>query len=565
MESEILTVNEKISRLRKLLAQKGLSAWIVNGSDPHRSEYVCDRWQTRRWLSGFTGSAGTVVVTAQQAVIWVDSRYFIQCAEQIRGTCFEMRHLDGPDSSKPSDFLSGMKNVGIAAETLSIAAMREYKAKGVEICPCEDFIDELWVDRPSIPNGYIEVIEDEICGESSDSKMGRIREKMKQDGVNWCLLSSLDDIAWVTNRRGCDVKNTPVFLSYLLIGENDVKLFCGETYGQVFQALEGLSGTVRLDPHKVNLKLFNCIHTKVQEGSDYTVLMKACKNETELNGMRLAHIMDGVAMVNFLAHFKSCKKGEFSELSVIEELEEEREREESYLGPSFDTLAGFGEHGAVVHYRADAESDRKICKNGLLVLDSGGHYLCGTTDITRTVLIGRAAKKQKEDYTLVLKGHLALASQSFPEGTTGHQLDVLAHAPLWNQGLNYFHGTGHGVGFRLSVHEGPHNISVRYKDVPLQEGMVVSDEPGIYREGSHGVRIENLVAVVPSMKTDYGEFLTFETLTCCPYERELIEKSMLTAEEIDLIDTYHSWVFGKLKKLVDRESLKYLEEATKPL
>lgn len=582
-----MSVNERVGALRKLLKENGLSAWIINGTDPHESEYVSERWKTRKWISGFSGSAGFVVITQERALIWVDSRYFVQCAEQIKGTCFEMRKLDGPEASNPADWIK--ENVsgktGIAAETLMVEKQRKYAEKGIEITPFRDLADEIWADRPAMPATAVVRMSDRICGESVQSKVERIRKGALEKGAQWSLVSSLDDIAWTLNLRGSDIEDTPVFLAHLLIGPDCVKLFTPKSrftekqlsevpfevfeYNEIISQLKKLENTsVLLNPQRINMQLFEAIPSsvKIVEGREVSTDLKACKNKAELEGMRTAHILDGVAMVNFLA---MVEKGNyrFSEVSIAEALANEREQEKDYLGPSFSTIAGFAEHGAVIHYSATEETDKQICGNGLLVLDSGGQYTAGTTDITRTLLFGRATKEQKEDYTLVLKGHLALAAQVFPEGTNGHQLDILAHMFLWNRGMTYFHGTGHGVGFRLSVHEGPQRVSIHpaSAEVKLQEGMILSDEPGIYKEGKHGIRIENLVAVVPAMKTEFGQFYTFETLTCCPYERKLIDKSMLTAEEIELVDTYHAWVWDKLHALVNPEALDYLKKATAPL
>ena len=582
-----MSVNERVEALRKLLKENGLSAWIINGTDPHESEYVSERWKTRKWISGFSGSAGFVVVTLDRALIWVDSRYFVQCADQIRGTCFEMRKLDGPEASSPADWIK--ENVsgktGIAAETLMVEKQRKYAEKGIEITPFRDLADDIWTDRPAMPATAVVRMNDRICGESVQSKVERIRKGALEKGAQWSLVSSLDDIAWTLNLRGNDIEDTPVFLAHLLIGPACVKLFTPVSrftekqlsevpfevfeYNEIISQLKKLENTsVLLNPRRINMQLFEAIPSsvKIVEGGEVSTDLKACKNRAELEGMRTAHILDGVAMVNFLA---MVEKGNyrFTEVSIAQALANEREQEKDYLGPSFSTIAGFAEHGAVIHYSATEETDKEISGNGLLVLDSGGQYTAGTTDITRTLLFGRATKDQKEDYTLVLKGHLALAAQVFPEGTNGHQLDILAHMFLWNRGMTYFHGTGHGVGFRLSVHEGPQRVSIHpaSAEVKLQEGMILSDEPGIYKEGKYGIRIENLVAVVPAMKTEFGQFYTFETLTCCPYERKLIDKSMLTAEEIELVDTYHAWVWEKLHALVNPEALSYLKKATAPL
>lgn len=585
-----MDINEKVTALRGEMEKAGLKAWIINGTDPHQSEYVCDRWHARRWISGFTGSAGTVVVTMDKALIWVDSRYFVQCAAQIKGTVFEMRKVDGPEATSPVDFLTETfpngEKVGISAETLMISAKLRYNAKGINIQATADILDNIWTDRPNMPENPVTRMDDEICGLTPMQKIDSIRELGKKAHEDYHLVSSLDDIAWILNLRGTDIDDTPVFLAHLLIGPECVKLFtpkarftdvtpdCYEVlpYDAIEDELAKLKDvTVRLNPDRINMRLRNGLDratgVKVSEGREYSTDLKAVKNETELEGMRIAHILDGVAMVNFLAMVKR-NEYDFTEVSIAKALSDEREMEEDYLGPSFSTIAGFAEHGAVVHYSATEETDKAIEGNGLLVLDSGGQYTCGTTDITRTLLFGAATEEQRKDYTLVLKGHLALASQVFPRGTTGHQLDVLAHQFLWQNGMSYFHGTGHGVGFRLSVHEGPQRVSAAQgtgAPVPLEKGMVISDEPGLYKEGKHGIRIENLIAVTEAMKNEFGQFYAFEILTACPYERDLIVKEMLTQDEIDMVDDYHRWVREVLIDMVNEDAKQYLIEATQPL
>lgn len=578
-----MTVDRKVSALRELLTKNGLDAWIINGTDPHESEYVSPRWRTRNYISGFSGSAGFVAITQDRAVIWVDSRYFVQCADQIKGTCFEMRKLDGPDATSPKDFLKGMKT-GIAAETLMVKEKREYAQAGIDIVACNDLLDYIWEDRPEMPSYEVVRMEDSVCGETVQSKIDRIRKKLSENNEDCFLVSSLDDIAWILNLRGKDIENTPVFMAHLLIEKNSVKLFtpkqrfsnidiskeCWELYPYeaISQELAKLDNVrVRLNPERINMQLYNSIkNCTISEGREYSTDFKACKNEKELEGMRIAHILDGVAMVNFLSMVER-NEYDFTEVSIAQALEDERFCEEECLGLSFDTIAGFKEHGAVVHYKATEETDKEIKGHGLLVLDSGAQYTCGTTDITRTLLFGKPTKEEIHDYTLVLKGHLALANQIFPKGTSGHQLDILAHRYLWQEGMNYFHGTGHGVGFRLSVHEGPHRVSAHpaAAQVNLEEGMILSDEPGLYKEGKHGIRIENLLAVVPAMKTEFGQFYAFETLTCCPYERRLIDKTMLSEEETDMVNSYHKWCYDMLKDMVYPQSLDYLKKATLPL
>lgn len=585
-----MQINEKVDALRQQMAKAGLSAWIINGTDPHQSEYVCSRWASRCWISGFSGSAGTVIVTMDRALIWVDSRYFVQCADQIRGTVFEMRKIDGPEATRPIDFLTesfgGGQKIGISAETLMIAAMDRYKSKGLEIVAMDDLLDAIWKDRPAMPENPVVSLDDSLTGMSVQEKYSRLREKGHQNNEDYQLISSLDDIAWILNLRGSDITDTPVFLAHLLIGPDCVKLFTPLArfrdtkpegyevlpYDAVASELSSLKDvTVRLNPERINMKMKNALdaasNVKLSNGREYSTDMKAVKNETELDGMRIAHILDGVALVNFLA-LVDRDEYDFTELSIAKALSDERELEEDYLGPSFGTIAGFGTHGAVVHYSATEETDIPICGNGLLVLDSGGQYTCGTTDITRTLLFGEATQEQKEDYTLVLKGHLALSSQVFPKGTTGHQIDALAHQFLWQRGMDYFHGTGHGVGHRLSVHEGPQRVSSKQgtgEPVALEPGMVLSDEPGIYKEGRHGIRIENLVAVTEAMETEFGKFYTFEVLTCCPYERRLIVKEMLSPQELDMVNDYHQWVRDMLLPMVDESARDYLIRATEPL
>lgn len=613
----MMLVSKKIKRIRRQMRRNKLAAWIINGFDPHNSEYVCEHWQSRKWVSGFTGSAGTVVITKNQALIWVDSRYYVQCEKQIADTPFEMRKIDGPEASSPVDFLRDSlpqgARVGIDAETITLKATEVFKDKKVNLVPCDDILDKVWKDRPAIVENPVVELPETITGESAESKIGRIREAAAKDGATHVLVSSLDDIAWTLNLRGSDVEDTPVFLSYLLIGPDYVKLFTSEErfadyvpddavmavlrLGKIDDAIDGLAeekqeepepekercyqilpygsitseiakikgGVIAFDPSRINMKLYSAVRKfKKVEISDYSTMFKACKNPVEMEGMRKSHILDGVAFVNFMAKVDT-KEARFTEVSIAKALEEERAKSEDYLGPSFSTIAGFGANGAVVHYSATEETDQPISGNGLLVLDSGAQYTFGTTDVTRTLIFGRPSREQKEDYTLVLKGHLALAGSVFPEGTTGHQLDVLAHGSLWQHGMTYYHGTGHGVGHRLSVHEGPQRISTVASSVALKEGMVISDEPGVYKENKHGVRIENLIAVKPAMETEFGKFLSFENLTCCPYELRLIARDLLSAAEIKKINAYHRWVWDCLKGLVTPEGREWLKRATMPL
>jgi Xaa-Pro aminopeptidase len=588
------TIDERIQALRLIMGREGLDAWIVNGTDPHQSEYVCPRWRTREWISGFSGSAGTVVITQDQALLWVDSRYFIQGARQIEHSCFTLMKLDTPTVLDPVSYLaqamSENSKVGIDGATLMVSAKEKmekaFSERGISLLSCPDYLDEIWLDRPLVPSTSVLELEPAIAGFTRLQKTTMVRLAMVQKKCNYTLVSSLDDIAWVTNLRGNDVAYNPVFLSYLLLGTDKAWLFtepsrfsadllasvsedvtivpyekASETIASVIQE----SDTVYCNPDKTNMLVFTALgKAKVVTGRDFTTDLKACKNETELEGMRRSHLLDGVAMVNFLARLDT-ENPLYDEIAISDMLRVQRLRNKACLSESFGPISGFGEHGAMCHYSATKESSAKIAKNGLLVLDTGGMYSFGMTDITRTILFGEATPEQKQDYTLVLKGNLALAAARFPQGTCGYQLDILARQFLWQNGMTYFHGTGHGVGFRLNVHEGPQVVNAKPVEVALKPGMILSDEPGLYKEGKHGIRIENLVVVKEDIKTEFGQFYSFEVLTLCPFERKLIDKALLSEQELSMVNQYHQWVFEELKGLVDSEALPYLKAATLPL
>lgn len=590
----MLSIDERVQALRLIMEREGLDAWIVNGTDPHQSEYVCPRWRSRAWISGFSGSAGTVVITKDQALLWVDSRYFIQAAKQIENSCFSLMKLDTPNVLEPVSYLAQTMDekgkVGIDGATLMVSAKEKmekaFLEKGIELVSCPDYLDEIWIDRPAVPNTALLELEAGVAGFTRLQKTTMVRLAMVQKECNYTLISSLDDIAWVTNLRGNDVSYSPVFLSYLLLGTDKAWLFTdpsrfspdllssvGEDlaivpYEKASETIASVikeSDRVYCNPEKTNMLVSSALgKAKIVTGRDFTTDLKACKNETELEGMRRAHLLDGVAMVNFLARLDTDNP-QYDEIAVSDLLLIQRQRNAGCLGESFSPISGFGEHGAMCHYSATKESSAKIEKNGLLVLDTGGMYEFGMTDITRTILFGEATEEQKHDYTLVLKGNLALASVRFPQGTCGYQLDILARQFLWQHGMTYFHGTGHGVGFRLNVHEGPQVISAKPIDIPLKPGMILSDEPGLYKEGKHGIRIENLVVVQEDVKTEFGQFYGFEVLTLCPLERKLIDKAMLSEQEISMVDQYHQWVFEELKDLVDAEAQAYLRASTLPL
>ena len=586
-------IDKRVEDLRSLLSEHQLDGWIINGTDPHLSEYVCPRWRSREWISGFTGSAGTVVITASEALLWVDSRYYIQAQQQLSGSCFTMMKVDMPSCPSPASYLKSTlkqnSRVGIDKATLTVSAKHEWEsvfADDVELVCSEDLLDVLWLDRPPVPSEPVCLLGDDIAGFSSLQKLTMVRLAMVQSGASYTLLSSLDDIAWLTNLRGSDVSYSPVFLSYLMIGKEKAWLFTNPSrfsaeilqevskefeildYDQVVPTLIEVlkeDDVIYYNPDKINLLLAQAFEGKKTVcGREFTTDLKASKNETELEGMRRAHLLDGVALVNFLSSLDT-QNGSYTEIELTQMLKNERLKQKDCLSESFAPISAWAEHGAMCHYSADEKSNSCIEGDGLLVLDTGGMYRFGTTDVTRTILFGTPTQEQIRDYSLVLKGNLALASIRFPEGTCGYQLDVLARQFLWQQGLSYFHGTGHGIGFRLNVHEGPHSLSSKPLMVPLKKGMVISDEPGIYREGRHGIRIENVVAVREDIKTEFGQFYSFEVLTICPFERRLIDKNLLTEQEIAMVDSYHRWVYEELKTLVDPKALEYLKEATLPL
>ena len=589
----MLSIDEKVKALRALMEEKGYDAYLVTGTDPHMSEYVAPRWRTRAFISGFTGSAGTVLVTKTEAILWVDSRYFIQAAAEIKGTCFRMIKLDiddNPDAYKyiEDNMANGScvatEECGINIESFNTLKKR-FAKKGISFVASEDLLDKIWDDRPAIPNSTLRSVPLGYCGLDSCDKLKKVREELKKRGADNTFISSIDDIAWLTNLRGDDIKCNPVFMAFAYISMDKAYLFTSPSrftdevraicekdfiikpYESAYTDLKDLiSGVSYYNPERVNMAFSSLLDKEESiKGRDITTDLKAKKNEIELRGMRRSHLMDGVAFINFLSKLNTTPDGSLDEIAVSTLLEKERERREGYLGPSFNPISGFKEHGAMCHYSATPESSKKIDSDGLLVLDTGSQFYYGMTDITRTLCFGTPTAEQKKDYTLVLKGHLALARQIFYKGTKGYQLDVLAKQYMWQAGMTFYHGTGHGVGFNLNVHEGPMNISGKPIDVALEKGMIVSDEPGIYKEGRHGIRIENLIAVDDYIETEFGQFLAFEVLTMVPYEKKLIDLKYLDDSEIQQINAYHQWIKEELIGLVDESAKAYLESATSPL
>ena len=587
-----MDIEKRLESLRRILKENGLDGYLVTGTDPHQSEYVAPRWRTRAFISGFTGSAGTVIVTADKAILWVDSRYFIQAEKEISGTEFVMMKLDTDDPDPYQWLEENMEKrarIGVDGASISISLFgmlsSRLRASDVTLEATGDLLDPIWEKRPDIPCTECCEMEAEYSGKSAKEKVEDVRAFLRARGLRWTFISSLDDIAWLTNLRADDIPCNPVFVSYAFISLSKAVLFIDKKrfsdkkllqgiktvfelrpYEDAEKDLKGLAkGAGYYSPEKTSEAFHKALSGKSNvTGRDITTDMKTRKNEAELKGMRLAHIYDAAAYVSFLARLD--RNGKYDEIEVSALLENERKKIPGYLGPSFNPISGYREHGAMCHYSATKESSSEVNGHGLLVLDTGSQFEFGTTDITRTLLFGdEATEEEKRDYTLVLKGHLALSRQKFIKGTRGVQLDVLAKQFLWQYGESFYHGTGHGVGCRLNVHEGPLRISSALIDVPLEPGKVTSDEPGLYKEGRFGIRIENLLAVKEDMTTEFGTFYSFEVLTLVPYERRLIDLSLITEEERKQIDDYHKRIYSELHELVDKDVLKWLETATSPL
>ena len=584
-------IAERLALLRQELRREHLSAYIFPTSDPHQSEYTADHWKGREWISGFNGSAGTAVVTLTSAALWTDSRYFIAAAEQLEGTEFQLMKLKVEGTPTIAEWLgkelaeAADKSVGIDGMVASVNEVEALIADlrnqgGITLQTNFDVLARIWKDRPAIPTNAIEIHPVELAGEEASAKLQRIRKALRTQHADGMLMAALDDIAWTLNLRGADVHCNPVFVSYLLIDSSTATLYINkekvpadveqylqhqgvrvEAYDHVAQGLRDyFEYNILLDPNEVNYTLMKMVKREVVRASSPVPMMKAVKTEAEQNGFRRAMVRDGVAMVKFLKWLEENPNQ--TEISVADKLETLRSEQPLYRGLSFDTIAGYEAHGAIVHYEATPETDIPLSQKGFLLLDSGAQYQDGTTDITRTIAMGALTEEQKKVYTLVLKGHIDLQLLHFPDGATGTQLDAIARQPLWQHGLNFMHGTGHGVGSYLNVHEGPHQIRMDWKPAPLRAGMTVTDEPGIYLEGRFGVRIENTLLIVPAEETECGRFLRFETLTLCPIDTKPIIKEWLTKEEIEWLNGYHECVFRSLSSHLTSEEKAWLRRAT---
>ena len=590
------SITERIGRLRQCLREQSLSAFIIPSTDPHSGEYVPDHWKTREWVSGFTGSARTAVITLDDAALWTDSRYFLQAADQLDGTGIRLMKDRLPDTPSIPEWLGQSLSpgavVGVDGWVNTIGetqALREALAReGLTLRTDYDPVTRLWDGRPALPGTPVSIHPLEYAGVACHEKLAAIREKLLARGADGILLSTLDDIAWTLNLRGNDVHCNPVFVSYLLITSQESILYVRTekltTEVKAYLAQEGVNtedyddlqedlrdypyATLSLDPGRTNEAVRQAVNplTKVLLEESPVPLMKAVKNEAEIRGFHAAMLRDGVAMVKFLKWLEEAvPQGNETEMSIDRKLYECRAEQPLFRGISFDTIAGYKEHAAIVHYEATPETDKPLAPEGLLLLDSGAQYADGTTDITRTIALGETTDDERRDYTLVLKGHIGLTRACFPQGTCGTQLDVLARQAMWREGANFLHGTGHGVGAYLNVHEGPHQIRMNHVPTPLRPGMTVTDEPGIYRAGRYGIRTENTLLVVPYRETEFGTFYTFEPLTLCPIDTRPIVRSMLTAEETEWLNAYHRMVYDRLSPLLDEEHRAWLESKTKQL
>ena len=588
------TINNRIASLRAHIAQEQIQAFIIPSTDPHLSEYVAPHWQSREWISGFTGSAGTVVVTAKDAGLWTDSRYFLQAARQLEGTCITLYKEMLPETPNIPEFLSAHLQegdcVGIDGKMFSAEEVehlqKELKKSGIRIKSIADPMQLLWTDRPAMPLAPAFVYDTKYAGMSFTEKLPAVRQAMEAAGADSLLLSALDEIAWLLNIRGNDVHCNPVVVSYLLIEKDKVNYFVQpqkvtpelaeyfsangisvHPYEEIGDYLNSFNAhSILMNPAKTNYAIYSAIRPGclIINGASPVALLKAIRNKQEIAGIHAAMQRDGVALVKFLKWLdEAVPAGKETEISVDKKLHTFRAAQPLYMGESFDTIAGYKEHGAIVHYEATPETDVTLKPEGFLLLDSGAQYLDGTTDITRTIALGPLTEEEKTDYTLILKGHIALAMAVFPEGTRGAQLDVLARMPIWKERMNYLHGTGHGVGHFLNVHEGPQSIRMNENPVALQPGMVTSNEPGVYKAGSHGIRTENLVLTVPAGEGMFGKYLKFETLTLCPICRKGIIKELLTAEEIGWLNDYHRTVYEKLSPDLNNDEKEWLKEACK--
>ena len=588
-------IPERLSALRKFMESKNLNVFVIPSTDPHLSEYPAATWESRKWISGFTGSAGTIVVTLKEAGLFTDSRYFLQGKTELANTGIDLFKMGLPETPEMIDWIIdqagengkvGIDGLVYAAADAQILEDR-LKRKNIELVTQYDPFAEIWKDRPEIPTNEIFILSEDITGESAKSKIGRIVEVVKKEDADGMIMVTLDAVAWTFNIRGNDVDFNPVAVAYAYISEKETVLFINPkkltnevadnlkqqgvtlaAYDKIFDFVSNLpaNSSVLVTGSKINRRLLqtipaNCTVIDMPSPAD---LMKSKKNETELKGFRNAMLKDGVALVKFYMWMeKAVPTGEVTEVTIEDKLREYRSQQPLYFGESFNTIAGYAGNGAIVHYHATPENHSKVEPKGLMLIDSGAQFMDGTTDITRTLAVGELTEQMKKDYTNVLKGHIQIATAIYPQGTRGSQLDVLARKALWDNCLHYSHGTGHGIGHFLNVHEGPQNIRLEENSVTLQPGMVTSNEPGLYRADEYGIRIENLIVTQEYNKNEFGTFYNFETITLCPIDTTPIVKDLLTDKEIEWLNNYHTMVFDKLNSHLNSEEKAWLKEKTK--
>ena len=587
-----MEIKERIEKLRHLMKENKMDAYIIPSADSHLSEYVADHFKCRQWISGFTGSAGTTVITLEDAGLWTDGRYYIQAEKQLENSGIRLFRMADPGVPSYTDWLKTVLKeescVGFDGNVFSAKSVnemeKEFKAKSISLKIDQDLIGKLWEDRPTLPANEVFVHDIKFAGLSRVEKLNQVRAEMKAKGANHHLLTSLDDIAWLLNIRGADVPNNPVTIANVVVTLNTCYLCIEaskvpsavkaeleaegiklERYYETAQLLQNLKDhdSIMFDPDMTNARLYNAINNDAVkiECPNPTTMLKAVKNKTELENLRSCQIDDGVAMVRFIKWLKnSVGKQNVTELSAGDKLEEFRRQNPACVGLSFDTIAGYKDHAAMMHFTAKPENTYTLKNEGLLLVDSGGQYYSGTTDITRTVVLGKLSEEEKRDYTLVLKSHIALATAKFLYGTTGSNIDILARQPIWKYGLDYKCGTGHGVGIFLNVHEGPQRMSQVPNSVKLAEGMILTNEPGIYKEGKHGIRTENMMIVVKDEETEFGQFMRFETITYCPIDCAGVDQTMLTQSELEWLNTYNKTVYTKLSPYLNEEEKAWLAQ-----
>ena len=590
-------IKKRIGDLRTEMRKNGLDAYLIYGTDPHLSEYIPARWQTRPFISGFTGSAGMVIIGHEKAALWTDSRYFLQAEEQLSGTGIELIKIRVPGQPEPHDWLKMNLKAGSCAGTdescISVNQFRlmqnNLEQSGIFLKESGDLFGKIWNDRPTLPDSTVYEHELKYACTDRQDKIGAICNELEHLGANMQIITALDDLAWTFNLRGSDVECNPVFLAYACVSRKETLLFVENSklspelknkleseeiqikeYYELTTFLRQLPPTTHIlvDADRTNHSILKNIppHCEVIEGLSVPCKLKAIKTEAEISNIRNAMRKDGVAMLEFLFWLKnSIGKIQVNEYTVAEKLTEFRAKQPEYKGISFFPIVGYKEHGAIVHFHVSEDNALPIEQDGFLLFDSGGQYLDGTTDITRTVALSQLTAQQKTDFTLALKGMISLTLAKFPVNTRGYHLDILARKDLWQHGLNYGHGTGHGVGYFLNVHEGPMSIRQEFNDRAIEAGMVISNEPALYRLGEYGIRTENLIVCVKDRTTEYCEFLRFDTLTLCPIDTSAIDKELLNKDEIDWLDDYHQWVFDELNPLLNGELINFLKELTKPV